>query len=157
MIKKIKDFIENYFLDLFIKYFGSYFVAYAKPLMLTENFDSLFEASLQTALAKDFNNMFDARLQETFMDEFNLSFDKMLNSFDINDNEVLDVIKMAEAKFRKGNGEDKLKFVCSYYAEQRKEDIMQIANVIIKERVERIFIENQEQINSMIMEAPICL
>ena len=91
------------------------------------------------------------------MDEFNLSFDKMLNSFDINDNEVLEVIKMAEAKYRKGNGEDKLKFVCSYYAEKRKEDIMQIANVIIKERVERIFIENQEQINSMIMEAPICL
>ena len=145
MIKKIKGYIENYFLELFIKYFGSYFnkyfVTYAQPLMLTERF----------------NNMFDSRLQETFMDEFNLSFDKMLNSFDINDNEVLDVIKMAEAKFRKGNGEDKLKFVCSYYAEQRKEDIMQIANVIIKERVERIFVDNQEQINSMIMEAPICL
>lgn len=145
VIKKIKDFIENYFLELFNMYFGcsfaKYFIAYAKPLMLVEQF----------------NNMFDSRLQETFMDEFNLSFDKMLNSFDINDNEVLDVIKIAEAKFRKGNGEDKLKFVCSYYAEQRKEDIMQIANVIIKERVERIFIENQEQINSMIMEAPICL
>ena len=145
MIKKIKDFIENYFLELFIKYFGSYFdkyfVSYAQPLMLSEQFD----------------NMFDTRLQETFMDEFNLSFDKMLNSFDINDNEVLEFIKMAEAKFRKGNGEDKLKFVCSHYAEKRKEDIMQIANVIIKERVERIFIENQEQINSMIMETPICL
>ena len=137
MIKKIKDFIENYFFGLFIKYFGLYIEPYF--------------------IAKDFNKLFDTRLQETFMDEFNLSFDKMLNSFDINDNEVLDVIKMAEAKFRKDNGEEKLKFVCSHYAEQRKEDIMQIANVIIKERVERIFIENQEQINSMIMEAPICL
>lgn len=137
MIKKIKDFIENYFLELFIKYFGLYIEPYF--------------------IAKDFNKLFDTRLQETFMDEFNLSFDKMLNSFDINDNEVLEVIKMAEAKFRKGNGEDKLKFVCSHYAEQRKEDIMQIANVIIKERVERIFVDNQEQINAMILEAPICL
>ena len=137
MIKKIKDFIENYFFGLFIKYFGLYIEPYF--------------------VAKDFNKLFDTRLQETFMDEFNLSFDKMLNSFDINDNEILDIIKMAEAKYRKGNGEDKLKFVCSHYAEQRKEDIMQIANVIIKERVERIFTDNKEQINSMIMEAPICL
>ena len=153
MIKKVKDFIdkylrlfidnylENYFEYYFIKFFGAYFKEHSKPLFLAE----------------DFNNSFDKRLQETFLDEFNISFDKMLNSFNVDDKEILETIQLAETRMRKGNGEEKLKFVCAHYAEKRKEEIMRIAEVVIKERVVKVFNANKEQVNSMILEKPICL
>lgn len=153
MIKIIKDkfekylklFIDNYleshFEYYFFKFFGAYFEKHAKPLLKVENF----------------NTVFDKRLQETFLDEFNNSFDKMINKFEIDDKDILEAIQIAETRLRKGNGEEKLNFVCSYYAEKRKEDIMRIAEAIIKERVLKVFEDNKEQVNNMIMDKPICL
>jgi len=137
----IETYLKHYFEYYFIKYFPKYFNEHSKDLFITKNF----------------NDYFDKRLQETFIDEFNNSFDKMLNSFDINDTDIIEAIQIAESKYKKGNGEEKLKFACSFYAEKNKEEIMRIAQLIIKDRVNKVFEANKKQINNMIMDKPICL